>query len=111
MLPFLPNFLSFLAKLFPKKSYETKIIGTRHGEKLYEVLLSQEEMCVAEDLGDYYRVAQDNRSLNYDLYFVEGQKNTNIYREYSSHNAKRLGVSEIVTKLRESELESGSLCL
>ena len=107
----LPSLVTATAKLFSEKSYKTKIIGTRHGEKLYEVLLSQEEMFVAEDLGDYFRVAQDQRSLNYDLYFVEGQKNTDTYREYSSHNATRLTVNEIVKKLQESELESGSLCL
>ena len=105
----LPSLVSAAAALFPEKSYSTKVIGTRHGEKLYEVLLSQEEMCVTEDLGDYFRVAQDHRSLNYDLYFVEGQTDTNIFTEYSSHNAKRLDVNEIVKKLQESELESGLL--
>ena len=65
---------------------EVKIIGTRHGEKLYETLLTREEFLVAEDLGDYYRVPADQRGLNYEKYFVEGTTRLSVEHEYNSHN-------------------------
>ncbi|WP_061215012.1 nucleoside-diphosphate sugar epimerase/dehydratase [Syntrophomonas wolfei] len=74
---------------------DIKIIGTRHGEKLYETLLTREEMVRAEDLGGYYRVPADNRDLNYNRYFVEGQEQLSYQEDYHSHNTRRLNVSEI----------------
>lgn len=71
---------------------EIKIIGTRHGEKLYESLLSREEMARAEDLGGYYRVPADSRDLNYAKYFVEGETDVSQLDDYTSHNTERLDV-------------------
>jgi len=78
---------------------EIKIIGTRHGEKLYETLLSKEEFLVAEDLGRYYRVPADNRDLNYDKYFVQGDERLSLGQEYNSNNTERLNVEQIKEKL------------
>lgn len=78
---------------------EIKIIGTRHGEKLYETLLTKEEYLVAEDLGGFFRVPADKRDLNYDKYFVEGTKELICEKEYNSHNTKRLNVEQIKKKL------------
>ena len=72
-----------------------QIIGTRHGEKLYETLLTREEAAVAEDMGDYYRVPADNRDLNYDLYFDTGRREVSAKDDYNSHNTKRLSVDEM----------------
>ncbi len=69
-------------------------IGTRHGEKLYETLLTREETAHAEDMGGFYRVAMDNRDLNYGKYFVEGSENVSAGWEYNSHNARRLDLEE-----------------
>jgi len=71
------------------------VIGTRHGEKLYESLISREEMAIAEDLGSYYRIPADNRDLNYSLYFSEGQVVISEQEDYTSHNTRRLIVSQI----------------
>ncbi len=79
-----------------------KIIGTRHGEKLYESLLSREEMARAEDLGGYYRVPADSRDLNYAKYFVEGETDVSALDDYTSHNTQRLdveGVKQTLLKL------------
>jgi len=78
---------------------EIKIIGTRHGEKLYEALLTREEMVNAEDLGGYYRIPADDRDLNYNKYFIEGQEKISFTEDYHSHNTKRLNVKEIKEKL------------
>lgn len=78
-------------------------IGTRHGEKLYETLLTREERARAEDLGDYYRVPADNRDLNYAAYFTEGQENISHQEDYHSHNARRLGPEELERLLAELE--------
>ena len=72
-----------------------KVIGTRHGEKLYESLVSREEMARAEDLGGYYRIPADSRDLNYDKYFVEGELEIAQTDDYTSHNTRRLSVKEI----------------
>lgn len=80
---------------------EIKVIGTRHGEKLYETLLTKEEYFVAEDLGRYFRVPADQRDLNYEKYFVEGTPLLSTEREYNSHNTERLTVDEIKKKLLE----------
>jgi UDP-glucose 4-epimerase len=85
------------------KTNEIKVIGTRHGEKLYESLVSREEMSRVEDLGGYYRVPADGRDLNYDKYFVEGLENISQLKDYTSHNTTRLGVpqvKEVLAKLR-----------
>jgi UDP-N-acetylglucosamine 4,6-dehydratase/5-epimerase len=76
-----------------------KIIGTRHGEKLYETLLTREEMVHARDLGDYYRVPADNRDLNYDLYFSKGEPEVANLEDYHSHNTKRLNLEEMMALL------------
>lgn len=78
-----------------------KIIGTRHGEKLYETLLTKEEFLVAQDLGNYYRVPCDKRDLNYDKFFVEGDTKLSQEHEYSSHNTVRLSVAQIKEKLMQ----------
>ncbi|EQA37008.1 UDP-glucose 4-epimerase CapD [Leptospira inadai serovar Lyme str. 10] len=78
-----------------KKNNSIKVIGTRHGEKLYESLVSREEMAKAEDMGRYYRIPADNRDLNYNKYFVEGEQKVSQLDDYTSHNTKRLDVSEI----------------
>ena len=77
----------------------TNIIGTRHAEKLYETLMTREERLRAEDMGDYFRVAADNRDLNYDKYFVKGEVRTEADESYTSHNTKRLNVEETVKKI------------
>lgn len=77
----------------------TRIIGTRHGEKLYETLMTREERLRSEDMGDYFRVSADNRDLNYDKYFIDGQVETQADESYTSHNTKRLDVEGIVKKI------------
>lgn len=81
---------------------EPKIIGTRHGEKLYESLLTREEMIKAEDLGNYYRIPADNRDLNYADYFSEGEVDMSLVDDYHSHNTERLdipGMKKLLLKL------------
>ncbi|MDQ6420675.1 polysaccharide biosynthesis protein [Paenibacillus sp. LHD-117] len=78
---------------------EIKVIGTRHGEKLYETLLTREEHVVAEDMGGFYRVPADKRDLNYDKYFVEGNKSLSTEEEYNSHNTQRLNIEQIKDRL------------
>ncbi len=73
---------------------EVKLIGTRHGEKLYETLCTREEMAKAEDLGDFYRIPADNRDLNYGKYFQEGETKVAEFDDYNSHNTQRLDVAE-----------------
>ena len=75
-----------------KSNSQVKVIGTRHGEKLYETLVTREEMAKAEDMGNYFRIPADNRDLNYDKYFVEGQEEVSVIDDYHSHNTKRLDV-------------------
>lgn len=77
----------------------TNIIGTRHGEKLYETLMTSEERLRSEDMGDYYRVAADSRDLNYDKFVVNGQVHTMAEESYTSHNTRRLDVEGTVKKL------------
>ena len=77
----------------------TRIIGTRHGEKLYETLMTREERLRSEDMGQYFRVAADNRDLNYDKYFVEGQVETQADESYTSHNTNLLDVEGTVKKI------------
>jgi len=81
-------------ELFGAKN-EVKIIGTRHGEKLFETLLNREEMASAQDLGDYYRIPVDGRDLNYSKYFVEGEEQISVKEDYTSNNTRILDVEEI----------------
>lgn len=78
---------------------EVRIIGTRHGEKLYESLISREEMAHAQDLGGYYRIPADNRDLNYAKYFSEGEERISLFDDYTSHNTKRLRVGQVKSLL------------
>jgi UDP-glucose 4-epimerase len=81
---------------------EIKIIGTRHGEKLYETLCTREEMVKAEDMGEFYRIPADNRDLNYAQYFSEGEQDVALIEDYHSHNTEQLGVEgmkELLVKL------------
>ncbi|WP_272953461.1 polysaccharide biosynthesis protein [Aeromonas veronii] len=87
-----------IALIFNKEA-STKIIGTRHGEKLFESLVSREEMAKAEDMDKYYRIPADNRDLNYDKFIIEGQPSKNEIDDYTSHNTQRLTVPEIVDLL------------
>ena len=84
-----------LKELFGKSNHDTRVIGTRHGEKLYESLISREEMAHAIDMGAYYRIPTDNRDLNYAKYFSEGEADISILDDYTSHNTHRLNVYEI----------------
>ena len=84
-------------------------IGTRHGEKLYETLVTQEEMLKAVDLGNFYCVKADNRDLNYDKYFSLGNKKLNIGESYTSHNTKRLDIKGMEELLKKLELFGGSV--
>lgn len=81
---------------------EIKIIGTRHGEKLYETLCTREEMIKAEDMGSFYRIPADNRDLNYAMYFSEGDQKISEIEDYNSHNTERLdveGIKTLISKL------------
>ncbi|WP_053372999.1 polysaccharide biosynthesis protein [Paenibacillus sp. FJAT-27812] len=88
---------------------EIKIIGTRHGEKLYETLLTKEEHVVAEDMGGFYRVPADQRDLNYDKYFVDGNQNLINEDEYNSHNTERLNIEQIKDRLLTLEYVQNEL--
>ncbi len=87
-----------LTKIF-QTSNDIKIIGTRHGEKLFETLLTRDEMARAEDLGDYYRVPADIRDLNYNVFFTEGSEEISVSEDYNSHNTRRLDVDGMVELL------------
>ena len=88
-----------LAGLFEAKP-DIIVVGTRHGEKLYETLLSREEMAKAEDLGDYFRVPLDTRSLDYALYFDQGNSDQSEFDDYTSHNTQLFDVPDVVKLLR-----------
>lgn len=87
-----------LKELF-KSENEIKVIGTRHGEKLYETLLTREEFVVAEDLGRFFRIPADKRDLNYDKFFIEGNHELSRKEEYNSHNTDRLDVEQVKKRL------------
>jgi UDP-glucose 4-epimerase len=87
-----------MLKIYNSKQ-KIQIIGTRHAEKLYETLLSKEEVITAQDLGEYYRVPADNRDLNYNKYFTEGFESFNQIEDYHSHNTKRLNQDELISLL------------
>lgn len=88
-----------VCELFGGKKEEIKIIGIRHGEKMYETLLTNEECAKAVDMGNFYRVPADQRSLNYDQYFSEGDAERNTLTEFNSNNTQLLGVEEVKEKL------------
>jgi UDP-glucose 4-epimerase len=92
-----------LIELYKSKS-KIKVIGTRHGEKLYETLVNREEMAKATDMGHYFRVSADNRSLNYESYFSEGQKKLSVLEDYHSHNTERLDVEGTKKLLMKIEM-------
>jgi len=86
-------------KYIYRSDLPVKVIGARHSEKLYETLLAKEELMNAEDLGDYYRIPADNRDLNYDKYFVNGNGSIAEFEEYNSHNTSRLRKEELIKLL------------
>lgn len=90
---------SSIAKVFDRPDHPLDVIGTRHGEKLYEVLLSREEMAGAEDLGDFYRIVPDLRDLNYSKFFSSGEQKITESTEYTSHNTTRLNIDEMADLL------------
>lgn len=94
------NLAKALVELFEAHN-EIKVIGTRHGEKLYETLLTKEEYFVSQDMEGFFRVPADKRDLNYDKYFVDGDQELSTEQEYNSHNTKILNVEEIKEKLLE----------
>ena len=87
-----------------RKDNEVRVIGTRHGEKLCESLVSREEMAHAEDLGDYYRIPADSRDLNYDKYFVEGETSISQIDDYTSHNTRRLDIEGVKRVLMQLDI-------
>jgi UDP-glucose 4-epimerase len=93
------NVLADAVMEFMHKKTEKLFIGTRHGEKLYETLVTKEEMARASDMGDYFRIHADNRDLNYNSYFSEGDSKVEKLIEYNSHNTKRLTLEEAVALL------------
>lgn len=97
-----------LIELF-KSDSEVKVIGTRHGEKLYESLISREEMAKAEDMGRYYRIQADNRDLNYNKYFVEGEEHISDFEDYTSHNTQQLSIPEIKDMLLKLDFIQNAL--
>lgn len=92
-----------VCEIFGGKKEDIKVIGIRHGEKMYETLLTNEECAKAEDLGNFYRVPADNRGLNYDKYFKEGDETRNVLTEFNSNNTKQLSVKETVDKIASLE--------
>ena len=92
-----------VCELFGGKKEEIKVIGIRHGEKMYETLLTNEECAKAEDMGDFYRVPADNRTLNYDKFFTEGDAKRVTLTEFNSDNTKRLNLEETKAKIASLE--------
>lgn len=92
-----------------KTDNPVQIIGTRHGEKLYETLLTREEMAVAEDMGDYYRVPADTRDLNYRPFFENGRSDISVGEDYTSHNTHRLSVDEMSEMLLSLDIVKRAL--
>lgn len=92
-----------VCELFGGKKEDIKVIGIRHGEKMYETLLTNEECAKAIDLGNFYRVPADNRGLNYDKYFKEGDEARNVLTEFDSNNTKQLTLEETVEKIASLE--------
>jgi UDP-N-acetylglucosamine 4,6-dehydratase len=101
-----------LLELFGKADHKVNVIGTRHGEKLYEALLSREEVAAAQDLGDYFRVPPDSRDLNYEKFFEQGERRITEAEDYNSHNTQQLdvaGMKQLLCKLPFiNELRAGT---
>ncbi|CAK2924450.1 UDP-glucose 4-epimerase [Vibrio crassostreae] len=102
-----------LKTITSQPEHEVNVIGTRHGEKLYEALCSREEMFVAEDQGGYYRIPSDNRDLNYSQYVEEGEQDLTSIEDYNSHNTERLDVDGMIELLHKldfiADIEAGSV--
>ena len=102
-----------LLEMIGKPEHKVDVIGTRHGEKLFEALCSREEMFVAQEQGDYYRIPADNRDLNYEQFTDVGEKDLSLIEDYNSHNTLRLDVAGMKILLRKldfmREIESGKL--
>ncbi len=92
-----------VCELFGGRKEDIKVIGIRHGEKMYETLLTNEECAKAEDLGNFYRVPADNRGLNYDKFFKEGDETRNTLTEFNSNNTRQLNVAETMEKIAALE--------
>ena len=88
-----------VCKLFGGKKEDIKVIGIRHGEKMYETLLTNEDCAKAIDMGNFYRVPADNRGLNYDKYFKDGDEQRNVLTEFNSNNTRLLDVAETKEKI------------
>ena len=95
------DFAQAVLKIMDAPHHPIRVIGTRHGEKQYETLLSREEMASADDIGPYYRVAPDERDLNYDAYFVEGQTEITQLDDFNSKNTRQLEIDELADILRD----------
>lgn len=104
-----------ILEIMGKPDHPVNVIGTRHGEKQYEALCSREEMFVAEDQGEFYRVPADNRDLNYSKYFEEGEKDLSKVEDYNSHNTERLDVGSMKQLLRKldfvRDIEAGNVII
>lgn len=104
-----------LLEITNKPDHQVNIIGTRHGEKQFEALCSREEMFVAQEQGNYYRIPADNRDLNYSKYFEKGEKDLATIEDYNSHNTRRLDVNGMKELLRKldfiREIESGNIII
>ena len=102
-----------ILEMIGQPEHQVNVIGTRHGEKLFEALCSREEMFVAQDQGDYYRIPADNRDLNYSKYFEEGEQDLSLLEDYNSHNTERLNIEGMKALLRKldfmREIESGNI--
>jgi UDP-glucose 4-epimerase len=100
-----------LLSITDKKNFPVEVIGTRHGEKLFEALCSREEMFTALDQGNYYRIPSDNRDLNYSKYNDEGDRDLSKVEDYNSHNTERLDVDAMIKLLKKldfiNDIESG----
>lgn len=94
-----------------KSEVKVRVIGTRHGEKLYESLVTREEMAKAEEIDNYYRIPCDERDLNYNKYFIEGEEKVSKYIDYHSHNTKQLDVSEMTQLLIKLQMIQEDLSL
>jgi UDP-glucose 4-epimerase len=98
-----------LLELFDRPQHPIRVIGTRHGEKRYEALLSREEMAMADDLGEYYRVPPDLRDLNYTKYFEQGEEKITAMEDYNSHNTTRLDVNGMCRLLKKLDFVQAML--
>ena len=92
-----------------KSNSKIKVIGIRHGEKMHETLLTEEEMFNADDMGDYYRIPSDNRNLNYASYYTEGEQDISNKEDYNSHNTYQYDVEEMKSTLLKLDLIQNEL--